>query len=129
MSVKEIKFRCYDKEEGYMLPWEHLVQAGDLPEMLLHGHEEDESYSKLMQFTGLKDKNGLEIYEGDILEYPDLDKGVYLFKEQPKRRSVMKWHEQDAAFKIPGTGFRINTERVEVIGNIHENPKLLEVNN
>lgn len=123
--MREIKFRCYDKNEGYMLPWEHLVQAGDLSEMLLYGHEEDADYSKLMQYTGLKDKNSVEIYEGDILEYPDLSKGVYLFKEQPNRLGVISWNERDAGFKLPGTGFQINTDRVEVIGNICENEELL----
>lgn len=119
--MREFKFRAFFKNEVA-----EQMLFDEKPGDCLVWKNQGQDIEIVMQFTGLKDKNSVEIYEGDILEYPDLNKGVYLFKEQPKRRGVMKWHEQEAAFKIPGTGFRINTERVEVIGNIYENPELME---
>lgn|SRR5574343_862621 len=67
----------------------------------------------LMQFTGLKDKNGKEIYEGDILVYTD-----HLIRQH--HPFVMEW-EQDKAQWIK---FHPH-DKFEVIGNIYENPDLL----
>ena len=79
----------------------------------------------LMQSTGLKDKNGNEIFEGDIVDY----KG---------REAVVKWHGSYASFIyrfVDGLQERVSEwdplflacYHFEVIGNIYENPELLEV--
>ena len=79
---------------------------------------------ELMQSTGLKDKNGKEIFEGDIVDY----KG---------REAVVKWHGSYASFIyrfVDGLKERVSEwdplflacYNFEVIGNIYENPELLE---
>ena len=79
----------------------------------------------LIQFTGLKDKNGKEIYEGDIL-MPRLVNNVV----NDKSPTYVIFN--DGAFCI-GTGMKQSlyqryAQMYEIIGNIHEHPELLEVN-
>ncbi|RZK79784.1 MAG: hypothetical protein EOO85_02720 [Pedobacter sp.] len=73
---------------------------------------------ELMQFTGLKDKNGKEIYEGDILLHKGA-KGVVVFNSELSMFMV--------SFKLLVSTYSFDSIHgsVEVIGNIHENPELL----
>lgn len=73
---------------------------------------------EIMQFTGLLDKNGKEIYEGDMLDWIDLGNGV------ATRDFIVYWRSQ-----LGNVGFNISPElalEAEVIGNIHESPELLK---
>lgn len=70
------------------------------------------------QYTGLCDKNGVKIFEGDIAEN---DNELY----------VAEWSEDDAGFVLNGDGMQASFDNfweyeLEVIGNIHENKELLE---
>ena len=74
---------------------------------------------EIEQSTGLKDKNGKEIYEGDILE------------DERKFRSVIKWDSSQAKFiyeKDPSMVFYQGHvgANMKIVGNIHENPELLD---
>lgn len=81
------------------------------------------------QYTGLKDKNGKEIYEGDILLGYYEDFGM---PASNKKHYEVKWVERSTGYE-PFIDYDIECERFfsietcEVIGNIHENPELLEI--
>ncbi|WP_431733595.1 YopX family protein, partial [Fusobacterium necrophorum] len=81
----------------------------------------------IMQYTGLKDKNGKEIYEGDIVKVPH-----FLHDERIKINGVVKYVNNRAEFvidleDIEETFYCCNQkDRIEVVGNIYENPELLE---
>jgi len=123
-----IKFRVWCKEGPSMLDWGYLLSEPDLPQFMKHAAEEDAYYSPLMQFTGLTDKNGVEIYEGDVMRIPEL-------YETPENTTATYYNEQIiygyGAFLL-GEDSPIYEDaeyisaECEVIGNIYENPELIE---
>lgn len=74
-----------------------------------------------LQFTGLKDRNGREIYEGDVVLAGE-------------NKCLVKWNQAFASFCLVKSGWMhshyfgesVAPEECEIIGNIHENPELLE---
>ncbi len=136
---REIKFRAWDKETKRMMrvtrmdwpEWAICVGENDPKNMEEYYISERNSFKNeetdrfiLMQFTGLKDKNGKEIYgEGDI--YKDAFGIISVVK-----MAVDGW----ALFPInKGTPVRnlywhniCDKTKGEVIGNVHDNPELLE---
>ena len=125
------KFRAWDKHGQKMFAndeliiWNGNVYANDSKKITcnnLKGWSIDDEY--LMQSTGLRDKNGKEIFEGDVLDY----KG---------RKALVRWHGSYASFiyRFVDELQKRNTEwkplylaymKCEIIGNIYENPELLE---
>lgn len=86
----------------------------------------------LLQYTGVKDINGLEICEGHVIEEPDFSAGAVLIGgSQPRKRIVVKFEVGDTIGKKAGYNLRLGfvngMYKGEIIGNIYENPELLEV--
>ncbi len=119
--MREIKFRAWQKHHRKMLPVKIIdfnrntitVDYGE--KTIPRFNTFDMKNFELMQYTGLKDKNGTEIYEGDIIFRPN-EVGRIEFSE-------------DGSFLIrfPHHLARLNAtwEPIEVIGNIYDNPELL----
>jgi len=124
---REIKFRVWDKdlecmhicgENSHDSVWfdefnifqYHNLQNGD-------GSGEDGAY-ELMEYTGFKDKNGKEIYEGDIVELYD-DEDLYRVEYQAENaRFILTTNTIVTDFEYYSHG------EIEVTGNIYENPEL-----
>ena len=123
---REIKFRAWFVESGTMYSWEDLINKIGLSESTFIETE----LWKPMQFTGLKDKSGVEIYEGDI--------GIYHgWKVEVRWNGKMCYYYVEFSKQQFGSTYRINLHEcyktikpynldLEVIGNIYENKELLK---
>ncbi|NCD10876.1 MAG: hypothetical protein EOL98_15980 [Negativicutes bacterium] len=118
--MREIKFRAWEKYEKEMSEWCDLITAIDLGYLL----DEPEDF-EVMQYTGLCDKNGVEIYEGDIVETVyngEVFAGVVVYD-----LSEVDFKVTDGKEKY-GRNFQYlaGNDENEVLGNIYENPELLK---
>lgn len=92
-------------------------------------YSEDLDKVELMQYTGLKDKNGVEIYEGDVLtlKYPRDRRYIVtakVIRGTQISAMVLKFEDEFTTEEIPL--YKISAEHnLEVLGNIYENPELL----
>ena len=105
--MREIKFRAWDKRNKY---WYYFSLSPKADVIDIY-----ETLERLGQYTGLKDKNGKEIYESDVIEYPV----AYL----PNRKGVVVfrysgWFTQDEKGNCHSF-FGELIERGEIIGNIY----------
>lgn len=132
--MREIKFRAWDKEEKEML---ELVTVGCtrkdswgplyIKDKIINGF--DHRNYDIMQYTGLKDKNGVEIYEGDIVRRKDFVCDEVYFNVGQISYSGVGVFAGQFIFKSQSGNLEDMYSRYgdEVIGNVHENLELLEV--
>ena len=112
--MKELHFRYYNKAINQMIAIRSMYWEGN--SIHINDSLHDLAHSECMQYTGLKDKNGRAIYEGDIVlqgQYP---------------HSVEWKSEYDEEFQRIREGWTIHCvypELIEVIGNIYQNKELL----
>lgn len=126
------KFRAWDKISKKMFPV-MMIDFGQSYVMIeeINGLwcERDFDEIELMRFTDLKDKNGREIYEGDIIRFFDCDGDGYTVP--------VVWDNDYACFGVSFSwGYPISFDYleefytelkdIEVVGNIYENPELLK---
>ncbi len=133
--MREIKFKIWNKntlkndgtpDNERMSPDSYT--PFDLIEIASTGVVIKEKNFVILQFTGLKDKNGKEIYEGDILRM-EVD-----FKDElvTHELGVVQWNDSDAWWQVMNQNdwilpFSANEiSEHEIIGNIYQNPELLK---
>jgi len=140
---REIKFRVWDKKDNLMsrpfgLGYRNIVTEDEY--YICDDSDLSAEEIEVMEYTGLKDKNGVEIYEGDIVERNmdfwsdsrDIGGRQYIKKQLIYQIQWGKWCyvKLDKGGKLPHSAFDIIEAReYEIIGNIFENPELLEENN
>ncbi len=113
-NMREIKFRAWDGKRMLDNPTFEFFNHGRDGRAVMMADENENV--EIMQYTGLKDKNGKEIYEGDVVEgqkdfYPrsviGFEDGSFVIKQTP----LAKW--------------KVSHFELKVIGNIYESPELI----
>ena len=145
--MREIKFRCWHRSATSVWNKKHTkvisYNAGmiydDSPGDCLKWKNDGQDIDAIMQFTGLRDAKGIEIYEGDIVEIQNLPcqiqkarlNGVIEFSSwgawEAKIRKVVAWTGYTHGVEPPESILLMNilsTRTIRIIGNIHENPEL-----
>jgi len=124
--MREIRFRAWDKENNRMSPFE-LQDLWAEGHYILQGKSSGYLRGEIMQYTGLHDKNGKEIYEGDIVKFSDntIHEGVLTKCEYSNRRAQFLYIFLSGENKGKATDMYDDWRKYEVIGNIYENPELV----
>lgn len=136
--MRELKFRAWDKKtkkirtvesigfgelsynkEGY--PVANMIGRDCIHDKDIIIHRDSHQH-ELMQYTGLKDKNGKEIYEGDIVKHHKLNTITKCIFNEQYITFAFKDNLNEYFY------IYIDSKHLEVIGNIYENPNLLEGN-
>jgi hypothetical protein len=137
--MRELKFRAWDEQEKRMLYSTESYDYGNTEFQFIDGElcvvryscgwnnfpiaEKAEGIKGMMQYTGLKDRNGQEVYEGDIVNNEDNETAVIVYDSGS---FILQYPDSPLDFD---SLFDFQDKELEIIGNIYENPELLEVEN
>ena len=113
--MREIKFRAWNKQHQIMVTWEQMK----IDNIVTIAFCSNDSVKELMQFTGLQDKTGRDIYEGDIV------KQDWVLGEPVYKNIEITWNQYICAFCTGSKPLQLPNQWI-VIGNIYENPELLD---
>ncbi len=122
--MRELKYRAWNKDKKIMHYDFQFVKRGSKVGEFILFISEDIKAMEIMQYTGLKDSNGNEIYDQDIVEWGD---------GKEKIKMIVEWHRGGFSFIIIndpyGVWQKVDMEvadEVKIIGNSFENPELEE---
>lgn len=123
--MREIKFRVWDVERKSWMNEQDVYN--EVQEQARWNPERGQFY-KLMQFTGLHDKSGKEIFEGDIIQWHGYEgqngKQIRTIRKRAIGMTVDAFRNSfiDDCFHLQNL---LRQATIEVIGNVHENPELI----
>ena len=106
---RDIKFRAWDEVSEKMLNWNEFLDTNMKNTFIAP----ESTGLILMQYTGLHDKNGKEIYEGDIVKYENMTGKIMFFNGS----FILSDLEETEEWELG-----VINEDIEVIGNIYDNP-------
>jgi uncharacterized phage protein (TIGR01671 family) len=113
--MREIKFRVFYNGDTYYSDQLGINQFWDV-------FKSEMEKGEISQYTGLKDKNGVEIYEGDILK--ESDHGVFeVIWQKEWAKFKLDWERVCTTIQYPEWNRGVE---MEIIGNIYQNPELLK---
>lgn len=124
--MRKIKFRAWHKEKKIM---GEVLGIDILHKEIFFSNEDVDCYEhtdfkdiELMEYTGLKDKNNKEIYEGDILSDGNNEKPYKVIFENGSFRAEFEGYFEEHSFDL----IDVVAQGCEVVGNIYENPELIK---
>ena len=126
--MREIKFRAYTFGEGLKKSMCRVKKIDFSDGEIVCEHEYNFKFGefKLMQFTGLKDCKGVEIYEGDILQYGSCVEVVFYEPTMGRFMTKLKKCNDESEIGEISSLSPYYTDNYEVIGNVFENKELLK---
>lgn len=125
--MRTIKFRAFNIKENRMLRQKEMTELGGF--YYENGVTPNPKEFHLMQFTGLHDINGVEIFEGDVVKWGHIEGG----EEIPHRVAIVEINPciqfncqvTNYVFEYADFAYQQTNKYLEVIGNIYEHPHLI----